>query len=215
MTASLGNGGLRWAAVTEATIRIGLRTGYCSGVLISPDLQHSPATRTRFALTCAHYFHTGRIGVGVSGRSFHTTLEDVRKVPWSDLAVVRLAKAAPVHDLPGIANYRAPWLSRATTHGFGKIPKSTRSAEKPGRIIGRVPFALSRELKTFVRSGAVVYNNPPAIPGDSGGPVMVGETVVALQSLILNPFGRNLRIATASQVAPHLPAIRRALAELS
>lgn len=201
--------------MTEATIRIGVRTGYCSGVLVSPDLEHSPATRTRYALTCAHYFHTDRTGIAVSGSSFRTTLAAVRPIPWSDLAVVRLAKESPRVDLPGIASYRAPWLNRSATHGFGGIPKSTSSAAKPGRVIGRVPFALSRELNTFVRSGAVLYNNPPAIPGDSGGPVLVGETVVALQSLILNPFGRNLRIATASQLAPHLPAVRRALAELA
>lgn len=201
--------------MTEAAIRIGIRTGYCSGVLVSPDLRHSPAAATDFALTCAHYFHTDRVGTAVSGRDFHTTVAAVHKIPWTDLAVIRLAKRSPELELPGIATYRAPWLQRATTHGFGGTRRSAGSAERPGRVVGRVPIAMSRELKTFVRSGAVLYNNPPAIPGDSGGPVIVGEKVVALQSLILNPFGRNLRVATVSQLAPHLPAIHRAVRGLS
>lgn len=201
--------------MTEATIRIGLRTGYCSGVLVALDLQHAPAATTDLALTCAHYFDTDRSGTAVRGRNFHSTVAAVRKISWTDLAVIRLAKQSPRLELPGIATYRAPWLHRATTHGFGGTRKTARSAERPGRVYGHVPIAMSRELKTFVRSGAVLHNNPPAIPGDSGGPVIMGDKVVALQSLILNPFGRNLRVATASQLAPHLPAIHRAIRELS
>lgn len=199
--------------VTEATIKIGGRGGYCSGVLISPDLRYSPATRTRFALTCAHYFHTDRTGVGVSGSAFHTTLADVRRVPWTDLAVVRLAKESPVQDLPAVSDTRSPLFRRSVTHGYGGHQRKSRG--KPGRVLLPVPLALSRELRTFVRSGAVLYNNPPAIHGDSGGPVLVDGRLVALQSLILDPFGKNLRIATVSQLAPHRRAIVRVLAELS
>lgn len=99
------------------------------------------------------------------------------------------------------------------THGFGGRHRESR--EKPGRVLAWTPFAVSRELRTFVRSGAVLLNTPAAIHGDSGGPVIMDGQVHALQSLILNPFGVNLHIATVSHLAPHRRAIRRALVEMS
>ena len=51
---------------------------------------------------------------------------------------------------------------------------------------------------TRVRPAGLVYANPPAVKGDSGGPVLVGGKVIGVQSLILDPRGINLRIATVS-----------------
>ncbi|WIM72444.1 trypsin-like serine protease [Corynebacterium suedekumii] len=65
------------------------------------------------------------------------------------------------------------------------------------------PSRVLPNLATVVRSGALIYNNPPAVRGDSGGPVIVDGEVVGVQSLITDPFGKNLRIATIQQVAPY------------
>ncbi|QGU07386.1 Trypsin [Corynebacterium occultum] len=197
---------------TPPAIRIGGNAGYCSGVLIAPHLGAAPKTRSNLALSCAHYFHRDRVGVAVRGRAFHTTVEEVIKIPWSDIAVVRLAKDCPVQDLPAVSQRRAEWLSQVTTTGFGGSPATPN--QKQGRVIARIPLSLSRDLGTFVRSGAVLYNTPAAIRGDSGGPVINHGQLIGLQSLILDPFGRNLKIATVSQLAPHLPAIRQAVAQL-
>ncbi|MGP6173219.1 trypsin-like peptidase domain-containing protein [Corynebacterium sp. A21] len=197
---------------SSPAIRIGGKAGYCSGVLIAPDLQHATQARTRIALTCAHYFHADRTKAPVQGQAFHTHLEEVRTIPWTDIAVVRLAKECPMQELPAVSTRRAGWLTSTRTSGFGGSPGSHQV--RPGRVIAKVPISLSRDLRTFVRAGAMLYNSPAAIRGDSGGPVISEEKVVGLQSLILDPFGHNLGIATVSQVAPHLRAIRKAIAEL-
>lgn len=194
------------------TIRIGGNAGYCSGVLIAPHLGAAPKTRSRLALSCAHYFNRDRAGVPVRGRAFHTTVAEVIKIPWSDIAVVRFAGESPVQDLPAVSGKRAGWLKPTTTIGYGGSPSTPN--QKRGRVIARVPFSLSRDRGTFVRSGAMLHNNPPAIRGDSGGPVFIDGQLVGLQSLILDPFGKNLKIATVSQLAPHLAAIRQAVAQL-
>lgn len=198
---------------SSPAIRIGGKAGYCSGVLIAPDLQHAVQARTSLALTCAHYFHSGRGKVPVRGKAFHTQLAEVRKIPWTDIAVVRLASECPIQDLPAVATQRVRWLKPTTTFGFGGNPDAYQL--RPGRMIAQVPISLSRDLHTFVRAGAMLYNSPAAIRGDSGGPVISEGEVIGLQSLILDPFGHNLGIATVSQVAPHRKAIRRAIAELT
>ncbi|WP_246817046.1 hypothetical protein [Corynebacterium sp. HMSC078H07] len=50
--------------------------------------------------------------------------------------------------------------------------------------------------------------------GDSGGPAFLDDEVVGTQALILNPLGKNLRIATLALVAPHRRALIAAAADL-
>lgn len=199
--------------MSNTTIRIGGRGRYCSGTLVTPGLQPAEDTRTHFALTCAHYFRDDGIGTAVSGANFQARIAAMEKIRFSDIAVIRLDRPSPPKLLRGVMTERTPWLAAATTEGFGG--NRYQRQFRPGRVIGWTPLALSRELRTLVRPGVVVYNSPAAIPGDSGGPVIVNDRILALQSLILNPFGRNLRVATTSQLRPHLKAIHRVMAKMS
>ena len=65
----------------------------------------------------------------------------------------------------------------------------------------------SVDFRTTVSPAGMVFNTVPAVKGDSGGPALVGEDVVGTQALILNPFGKNLRIATLALVGPHRAAL--------
>lgn len=89
-----------------------------------------------------------------------------------------------------------------------------RKRERFGRVIARTPFALGRNLATFVTSAAILHNNPKAVKGDSGGPVIIGDELVAVQSMITDPFGANTGLATVAQVAAHRRAIRAAVEAL-
>ncbi len=195
------------------TLRISSGTRFCSGVLISPDLGAAEHARTEYVLTCAHFFRgkTGPFKVG--GAHFTATVLGAVTIPWSDLAVVRLDKAAPPKDLLPVATRRARLLAPAVTQGFGG--SWYRRRERVGRVIGWVPLAASRDLRTVVRSGVLLRNDPKAVRGDSGGPIIVDGQVVAVQSLIMDPFGVNLGIAAGSQVAPHRGRIERAVRALA
>lgn len=190
------------------TVRLSSGRSYCSGVLISPDLQAAPDTRTDLVLSCAHFLRgrTGPIKVGTS-----QVLGAVR-IPRTDLAVLRLdTPSAPV-DLLRLATSPAPWLARTRTEGFGGGARGVQ--QRHGRVIAHSPFALGRNLRTLVTSAAVLYNRPKAIKGDSGGPVIVDHEIVAVQALISDPLGYNLGIATVAQVAAHRGKIAAAVTAL-
>lgn len=194
---------------TSFTLRIAAGRTYCSGVLISPDLDAALKTRTEFALTCAHFFREKEGPLKVGGANFHATVLGAVTIPLTDLAVVRLDRLSPPKDLPRVSTSRAPFLARTLTRGFGGSYLSPQ--QRHGRVVGYTPFGFSRNLATVVRSGALIYNNPPAVRGDSGGPVIVDGEVVGVQSLITDPFGKNLRIATIQQVAPYHRQITSAI----
>ena len=159
--------------------------GYCSGALIAPDI----------VLTCAHFFrerlHTGA-RVRVDGSVF--PVDSLHILAGTDVALVRLpdrVEATPFELGP------SPRLfARTLTLGYGGQARSVQA--RPGVYLGTLPVSWSRKRVTKVRPAGVVYANPPAVKGDSGGPVLVGGKVVGVQSLILDPGGTNLRIATVS-----------------
>lgn len=191
------------------TLRISGQGSFCSGVLISPDLESATSARADLVLTCAHYFRgkTGPFTVG--GAHFRAHVLGAVRIPLTDLAVVRLDQLSPAQDLLGLSTSRAPWLASTITQGFGASFRQRR--ERYGRVVAYTPIGLSRNLTTIVRPGALLYNNPPAVRGDSGGPVIIDEEIVGVQSLIADPFGKNLKIATISSVSPHLEKIRAAV----
>ena len=83
---------------------------------------------------------------------------------------------------------------------------------RDGRLIMPLPVAISR-TGSFVRPAGIIFNRTPAIKGDSGGPVLAGGKIVGVQSLIVDPFGRNSHFA----VVNFLPAAlkQRLVDELS
>ena len=159
--------------------------GYCSGALIAPDI----------VLSCAHFFrerpHTGA-QVRIDGSVF--PVDSLHTMPGTDVALVRLPER--VDATPFVLGPSPRPLSRTLTLGFGGQARSVQA--RPGVYLGTLPVSWSRKRVTRVRPAGLVYANPPAVKGDSGGPVLVGGKVIGVQSLILDPRGTNLRIATVS-----------------
>lgn len=194
------------------TLRLSAGTRFCSGALISPDLAAAEGARTEYVLTCAHFLR-GKTGpVKVGGAHFRARVLGAVTVPWTDLAVVRMDKASPPKRLLPLATRRARLFAPAVTQGFGG--SFYRRRERHGRVVARVPLAASRDLRTLVRPGVLLRNEPKAVRGDSGGPVIVDGEITAVQSLIMDPFGVNLGIAAGSLIAPHRERIRAAVAAL-
>lgn len=159
--------------------------GYCSGALIAPDI----------VLTCAHFFvRRGWAGVRVriDGSAYNPAHAHVMR--GTDIALVRLSQPADAPVLP-LGPSPLP-LARTLTLGFGG--KAQHVQTRPGVYLGTLPAAWSRNRATQVRPAGLVVANPPAVKGDSGGPVMAGGKVVGVQSLILDPLGVNLRLATVA-----------------
>ena len=168
-------------ALTRSVARLSAPGGgYCSGALIAPDI----------VLTCAHFFrerpHTGA-RVRIDGSVF--PVDSLHLVPGTDVALVRLPER--IDATPFVLGPSPRLFARTLTLGFGV-------QARPGVYLGTLPVSWSRKRVTRVRPAGLVYANPPAVKGDSGGPVLVGGKVVGVQSLILDPKGRNLRIATVS-----------------
>ncbi|AJE33226.1 hypothetical protein B842_06885 [Corynebacterium humireducens NBRC 106098 = DSM 45392] len=198
--------------MSAITVRLSSGRAYCSGVLISPDLEATPASRTEYVLTCAHFLRERSGPIRVGGAHFHARVLGAVRIPRTDLAVLRLDRPSPPKQLLRLSTHPAPWLAPTVTEGFGK--SWHRLQHRTGRVLGRTPFALGRNLRTLVTSAAVLFNNPRAVKGDSGGPVLVDREIVAVQSMITDPFGWNTGLATVAQVAPHRRAIRAAVEAL-
>ncbi|MDR7329332.1 trypsin-like peptidase domain-containing protein [Corynebacterium guangdongense] len=191
------------------TVKFTQHQSYCSGVLIADDLAPAPARASDLVLTCGHFFRGRRVEDGIraaSGPMFTSDVVDWANIPGTDLAVVRLAAPAPPRDLPGLAHRRPRPFSACATHGFGGGRRT--AVEKIGCVVGWLPFSMSRDLGTVVAHPALTYSAPKVVKGDSGAPVIVDGEVAAVQSLVLDPLGRNLGVATVGMVGP----MRRQLA---
>lgn len=194
------------------TVKFTQNRSYCSGVLIADDLAPATAQAADLVLTCGHFFRGRSVDQNIraaGGALFTSTVADWASIARSDLAVVRLADATPPKDLPGLAHRRPRLLSTCTTHGFGGGRRT--AAAKAGRVVGYLPFSVSRDMGTLVAHPALTWNTPRVAKGDSGAPVFVDGDVAAIQSLILDPFGRNLGMATVGMVAPMRRHIRAAV----
>lgn len=172
-------------ALNRSVARLSAPGGYCSGALIAPDI----------VLTCAHFFrerpHRGA-RVRIDGSVF--PVDSLHIVPGTDVALVRLPER--IDATPLVLGPSPRLFARTLTLGFGGRAASVQA--RPGVYLGKLPVSWSRKRVTQVRPAGLVYANPPAVKGDSGGPVLVGGKVIGVQSLILDPKGTNLRIATVS-----------------
>ncbi|MDO5511153.1 trypsin-like serine protease [Corynebacterium sp.] len=193
------------------TVRLSAGPAYCSGVLISPDATAGESS-TEYILSCAHFLRERSGPIRVGGAFFHARILGAVRLPRTDLAVLRMDRPSPQKHLLRVATHPSPFLAATRTEGFGK--SWHRKRERFGRVVARVPFALGRNLSTLVSSAAILYNRPMAVKGDSGGPVIIGEEIVAVQSMITDPFGVNTGLATVAQVAPHRRAILAAVRAL-
>lgn len=177
-------------------VRTGNQVG--SGVLLDPTT----------ALGCAHVLR-GASWAHVTGPT-RARVRAWRVIEGTDIAVMRLS--TPL-DCPH------PWLLSSTTpklfeplvtFGFGGGP----FLPKPGRLVATLPFSIGRNRLTKVRHAGLVAAWPKARRGDSGGPVIAGNRIVGVQSMILDFGPWNTGIATIALVGPHYRAIERARREL-
>lgn len=173
--------------------RLAAGGGYCSGTLISPDE----------VLTCAHFFatrvsHVSQVRVSVAGAERRGG--QVRFAPGTDIALVRLDSPVDApFAFPSFTTRVRP-LAPTVTFGFGG--RAAHPHARAGRYLGSLPLAASRGLHTVVRPAGFTFNPTPVIKGDSGGPVLIDAKIAAVQSLILDPFRTNLRVATVSLLTP-------------
>ncbi|KAA8724248.1 trypsin-like peptidase domain-containing protein [Corynebacterium spheniscorum] len=198
------------------TVRISEPGGtFCSGVLIAPDLNAYPKARTRLVLSCAHFLrkHPCPFEVQAPGMP-KNQLIDVRCQKFGDLAVGLLATPAPPRKLMALSSRRGQlWRTRTCTSGYGG-GETQELKHRFGRILWPIPWAFARDFSTHVRGGATLWNNPKVVRGDSGGPVCQGEEIIGVQSLIMDPLGVDLGLATTSQVAPFKQWMHHAIKEL-
>ncbi len=177
------------SALPRAVVRISAPGGYCTGAIVAPE----------WVLTCAHFLRgrsVEQVRVLIDGSLQPIT--HMRAFPGTDIALLQLHRPVVAPSL----RIGPPPKPGARTVTFGYGQRAAAAAARPGRYLGTLPAAISRGMETVVRPAGMVYTNPPAVKGDSGGPVMVNGRVVGVQSLILDPLGRNLRIATVSLLRP-------------
>ena len=191
----------------SSLVRVHTPTGYCSGVLIDPY----------FILTARHFLRHRTAGdMFVFGDHWNRKVSGWIDLATTDISVLRLARPIMEADhptpLPTAASL--PPLTRGTptiSYGMG----GGKPQQRPGTIWFQFPQFIGKNYHTRVRHALVIRQpNNPAIPGDSGGPVMVNNQLVGLQSLILDPCGKNLGVATISLINPHLGEIRAAMRRL-
>lgn len=165
--------------------RLSYPGSYCSGVLVTP----------RTVLTCAHFFRGVDRLVTIDVAGTRRRAKDVETVPGTDVALVEVAPVKIPDDIAFPVLGQAPErFSHTATFGYGG--RLSHPAARDGRYVSSLPFAVSRNLRTLVKPAGIVFNATPAVRGDSGGPVLAGGKVFAVQSLILEPFGINLGLAT-------------------
>ncbi|QQU92979.1 trypsin-like peptidase domain-containing protein [Corynebacterium aurimucosum] len=197
-----------------AAVKIRTRRSYCSGVLIDASLRPCTQQATRLVLTCAHFFRDD-LDKGdhykVSG-GFNRRVVAARTIDGTDMALCLLDKPAPPRNLPGLAHSTPPFRAPVSTWGYGG--RARRAQKRTGLFL--LPFfrTWSVDFLTTVSPAGFVFNTNPAVKGDSGGPALVDGSVIGTQALILNPLGRNLKLATVALVAPHRAAIAAAATAL-
>ena len=194
----------------SSLVRVHTPTGYCSGVLIDPY----------FILTARHFLRHRTAGdMFVFGDHWNRKVSGWIDLATTDISVLRLARPIMEADptitptpLPTARSLPALTLGTPTiSYGMG----GGKPQQRPGTIWFKFPQVIGKNYHTRVRHALVIRQpNNPAIPGDSGGPVMVNNQLVGLQSLILDPYGKNLGVATISLISPHLGEIRAAMHRL-
>ena len=178
------------------TVRLTRPGSFCSGTPIAADLTPREQHQTRFVLTCAHFFRESP-AARVRGRGFTRRVVAVHQVPGTDIAVAEVDRPLPPMSVPRVAATPLPLGARVLTHGVSGV--------RQGRALLPLPFALSR-VSTLVRPAHLLRSG--AIKGDSGAAVIHESAVYATQSLVFDPAGRNLGLATVAPLAPHWHTLR-------
>lgn len=170
---------------TIVKLRAGRET--CTGFLIDAHT----------VITAAHFLRgkEGRISVIAQGKTYYS--KAYKKIDATDVAVVRLQQSVKCERYYPIAATNPRLLAQTHTIGFrGK--KSARSVR--GRYLCPLFFSTNTTFETRIRRAGIVFSHPPALPGDSGGPVFCEGEIVGIQSLVFNLGRWNLGVATISML---------------
>ncbi|WP_126316912.1 trypsin-like serine protease [Corynebacterium kutscheri] len=164
----------------------------CSGVLLSPTLVMTARHFVRDNNDC---MLSGRVDDGSLWRRYAD--KAVIHHLTTDIALIHLT--APVFGVT--FNWRLATMSLLP----GMKMRTIGWAGKPltGRYIVYAPWFIGSNRKTIVRAAGVIYNRPVANYGDSGGPVLVGNNIVGIQSMIIDPGKINTGLAVVALTKAH------------
>ena len=184
-------------ASTAASGVVRLHRGgrYCSGFLTTPEMlagagrEDAPLgqaqSNAEFALTAAHFLRNvdDPSAIRISGRGWRGRVADARVIVGTDIAVLRLARPAPAGPLLPVATAVTPVPADTVTYGFGGGVTGS-APPRYGRLVAKLPFAVSPNLRTRVRYAGVCFptERDQVRYGDSGGPVFHGDLLVGLHA---------------------------------
>lgn len=189
------------------TLRCGNR--HCMGVLLSNTVVLSarhflrglpstatPPTSGKDALPRIIVERSCMLGAASTrpSRSKKVRASPIPNSATSDLVLLRLDE--PI-DAP-----RYPRLGGPLLPGV-RIDMPSQKGWLRGRCLFVWPIHIARNMRTIAIPSATVVHNRKAIKGDSGAPVLRGWEVVGIQSMITDPFGINLGLATTALTWPH------------
>ncbi|NLZ58064.1 MAG: serine protease, partial [Corynebacterium sp.] len=147
---------------TNHTVRLRASGRYASGLLVtqelidatlalysghgSGDFQSQVAQRAGFILTAAHFLRgpAGDGKVQVRNSRFSGTAQGHVAIFGTDIAVLKLDGLAPTAQLPGIAPGQLSPGQHTITHGFGGRSTARVPKQLHGKVLFKVPFAVSR-----------------------------------------------------------------------
>ena len=172
----------------------------CSGVVVAEDM----------VLTAKHFL-AGQVprDVRVHGVEFSCGVAGWIDIAGTDVSVVRLRESVGGDVVTPVSSLVVRFRMRTFSFGHGNS-----TAPKVGLVVAKLPVAFSRSLGNRVRHAGLVKQRNPAVRGDSGGPVFVDGQLVGLQSMILDPFGHNVGLATVALLEPNGVAISGAMSRL-
>lgn len=184
----------------ESLVRLSGLGSMCSGVVVAEDM----------VLTAKHFL-AGQVpkDVGVHGVGFSSGVAGWIDIAGTDVSVVRLRESVDGGLVAPVSSQVVRFRMRTFSFGHGNSV-----APKVGLVVAKLPVAFSRSFGNRVRHAGVVKQRNPAVRGDSGGPVFVDGKLVGLQSMILDPFGHNVGLATVALLEPYGAAISDAMSRL-
>jgi secreted trypsin-like serine protease len=189
-------------------------TGFCSAVVLAPDVLLTAAHCVAAGEHRAHW-RDGETPVlaAIRDKAVHPGYEpkavEARRRSV-DLALVRLAEPLPARFVPArLSAEAAPQGATVRVAGFGVTAPGERRSGGTLRTVDLPvvePYGPSRILLWARGEGG-------ACTGDSGGPMLRGEAVVAITSWAAGPRGRGCGGLTQGiLVAPQRDWIERTLA---
>jgi len=189
-----------WSAVGRVNFATTVARHHCTGVLVAPDV----------VLTAAHCLYRDDAADPVPVQDVTFAAGYQRGSARASAQAVRFV-FAPDHD-PAVPRPATDWalvvLDDAVGLDVGVLPLAATVREEPATLVGY------SAIRSHVLSGAECGRVPcPAMPGDSGAPIIVGEgdalRVAAVMSSLVAKDG------SIAALAIPVAAVRAALRDVA